>query len=169
MNITSAQINVGTEKYPELPIVGHAGCLFNTKSGNCADFYTNLLRAFDKLHISNDSYSVGMANFCLNYRDWTWTGTERATPTAGNTLNQYNYKEEATRVGKAVFAIDMSSLNFEYGWRTGVNTISKLPFQLDIVSDTSQPYQGSATMYSWCKYDLTLVLMKDSVQVLGRS
>jgi hypothetical protein len=175
MNLTSAQINIGTEKYPELPITGNAGCLYNTKNGTCADFYQHLLRAFDKLFIANDAYSVGMANFAINQRDWSYypgyTGinTEFTTPTAGNTLNQFNYRCERSVVGKAAYAIDLCSLNHEYGWRTGVNTISKLPFQLDLYSDTSVPYPGSATMYTWCKYDLTLVITRDAVQIIGRS
>lgn len=73
---------------------------------------------------------------------------------------QYCYFCENSMVGRAMFAIDLDSLNVDKAMYSGVSTQGVKPFDLMIknnVNGTSS-FQGSMTLYAWGLYDQTLVI-----------
>lgn len=177
-NITWMQVRIGVDYFPSQPIEGHAGCSFGvTSKGGNNEFLINLYKAFGKLHDTVSDNFISIYNFAVNERPYDVTDTRamfdlgsREVRNMSTSMGLPGYYENAC-VGKAVFGLNLESLNSDFTFISGVNTIKNRPFDINIKSDLTginTPYDRSSTMVTFCLYDFLLEVTKERIRVIGR-
>lgn len=188
-SITSLQLNINHDFFPQYPIVGHSGTSGGYEStytyANNNDYLINLYKCFDKFNNLNEDCSINTVNFAVNNRFFN-EGTYiylNADPAAyTNIVNMSNgpfqLLNENLCKGKAIFAIDLQSLSDDKNVISGLNT-KQTTIDIVIQSDSSNPYKAqfsngtgmhrtsSCTMYVWCLYDVVINIQKNKVQSVG--
>ena len=159
MAVTSMQAKIGTDFYPPLPIRGNAGN--NLGTINNYGFVQETLKCFHK-QFSGTSF-INPHNFAINCRPFDHTKTDDATR-----KTQWSYFEENRIIGKAIFALNFESLNYENDLLPGVDTTKTRPFELGLQYDGTRVFPRNVTMYSFCHYDLVLSIGPDGIKSLGR-
>ena len=59
-------------------------------------------------------------------------------------------------MGRAVYAMNLETLNEDYSVICGINTINNRPFEITLKSDPTNAYPRSCTMYVFCNYDMLI-------------
>ncbi len=67
-----------------------------------------------------------------------------------DTPNSFPLFHENRCVGRAIYAMNLETLNNDYSVISGINTINNRPFEITLKSDNSYPYPRSRTMYVFC-------------------
>lgn len=184
-NITSFQLKIGTDYYPSLPIKGHAGC--NYGSNNNYEFYIHMLKSFGKL-TTGEELAVNPHNFAINWRETymaekdskTNAGAIRApNDPAGTSYNnpslfvmtgaQLSFFFENRIIGKAIFGLDLDSLNYENAILSGIRTTDAKPFEILLDKDTSSYYDGNSIIHIICYYDSVISFVNGEVKALGKA
>lgn len=159
MALTSMQAKIGTDFYPPLPIRGNAGT--NLGPVNNYAFVQETLKCFHK-QFTGTSF-INPHNFAINCRAFDHTKTDDVT-----LKYQWSYFEENRVIGKALFALNFESLNYENDLLPGVDTTRTRPFELGLQYDGTKVFPRNVTMYSFCHYDLVLSIGRDGIKALGR-
>jgi hypothetical protein len=53
-------------------------------------------------------------------------------------------------VGRAVYAMNLETLNNDFSVISGINTINNRPFEITLKSDNTNSFSRSYTMYVFC-------------------
>lgn len=162
MGITSMQVKIGTDYYPSLAITGNGGN--NYGSANNYEFYWHLLKAFGK-HLDPDNSALNPHNFAVNFRAFDPTSAD--TNITGNA--QGGFLEENRVVGKAIYALDLDSLNYEKRLLSGINTTMAKPFEIQLAYDSTKVFTRPVTMYVFCHYDMVLSMSPNGIKALGKA
>jgi len=72
-------------------------------------------------------------------------------------------------VGKAVYGIDLDSLNYTNQFLSGVNTTNKKPFEMLLEADGNKGWQGASALMVFCYYDMVVNIRMGNINVLGRT
>ena len=181
-NINWLQIRIGVDYYPSQAIEGNSGDAHGiTSNGGNNEFLINLFKAFGKLHDIMGDHFVSVYNFAVNERPYDITDTRPFLNLAANggagqiqnkstSMGMPGYYENAC-VGKAVYAINLESLNNDLQYISGVNTIKNRPFDINIKSsiyNVNSLLDRPATMVTFCLYDFLLEVTKTRIRVIGR-
>jgi len=94
---------------------------------------------------------------------------------------------ENKTVGKAVYGLDLETLNQDYSFINGINTIPYKPFELILKTDSTTnqlpgapnsywpsneaygPFTGTANLYVFCYYDMMVKINNNQILVLGKT
>lgn len=72
--------------------------------------------------------------------------------------------------GKAVYCLDLETLNYNPNEISGLNTTKKLPYEIMVKSNASKSYAGKSEMHVFQLYDAIIKFDGDGyVSVLGRT
>ena len=144
-NITSIQLRLGSEYFPSLPIVGHAGNIFpdylsDTVKGDYIEFYVHTMKTFGKWMALNDETLINRSNFTSNHIGYDPV-IRTTNPTSikddvdvwcGSSLFYEN-----NHVPRSIYAIDLERMDLHSGKAiTGWNTTQVRPFDLLLQNDT---------------------------------
>lgn len=162
MGVTSVQLKVGTDYYPQLAIKGNGGN--NYGELNNYEFVRYLFRAFGKL-LNPTGISINPHNFAVNCRAMDPSAT--AATFTGN--YQLGFHEENRVLGKAVYAIPLDALNYDNSILGGVNTVNAKPFEIHLNYDASRVFTRNVTMFSFCHYDMILLISPEGIRTLGKA
>lgn len=175
-NITWMQVRIGVDFYPSQPIEGNAGDSFGlTNSGGNNEYLINLFKAFGKLHDTLGDHFISIYNFAVNERPYNVTDTRpfysgQVLQNKSTSLGLPGYYENAC-VGKAVYAINLESLNNDFQYISGINTIKNRPFDINIkssINNINTVLDRPCTMITFCLYDFLLEITKTRARVIGR-
>lgn len=191
--ITSLQFKIGMQLYPSLPIKGQAGtsAFYDSSYGfqNNNEYIISLLKAWDKFQNKDEDCSITANNFAVNERYWnpTETGSIPATyPTDTSFLPSFNtfgympLLHENRCKGKALYCMDLQSMQDNPKVLSGLNTTKGNSFELMFTSNSSLYYQSgvgtsgtggtkaNVTMYIFCNYDMVVQLKRYGVKINGR-
>lgn len=177
-NITSMWIKVGTEYYPNFQIEGNGG----TNAGQTSNyfFYYHLIKAFGK-HVGTGSWAINPHNFAINFREFN-PQIQMVASTSGTVTNyaqsytpllialyQANFFAENRIIGKALYAIDLDTLNYDYSLLSGVNTINAKPFELLLDSSNVNMYPNNNSLFVFGYYDKVYRINSNGILALGVS
>lgn len=161
MGITSVQLKIGTDYYPQLAIKGNGGT--NYGPINNYEYIRYLFRCFGKIAhpsgcvINPHNFAVGCRAADPTSTDVNLTGT-----------NQCIFYEENRVIGKAVYGIPLDGLNYDNSLLGGVSTMNAKPFELNLNYDASRVFTRNVTMIVFCHYDMILYIGPDGVRTIGR-
>lgn len=162
MNITSLQIKVGTEYYPQLAIQGNGGNNLGTVVNN--EFIKHLMKSFGK-HIGYSPSGINPHNFAINCRAFDPNTTD--TLFTGNA--QIGHFEENRVIGKAVYSLNLDALNYDNRMLSGLSTTNAKPFEILLGYDSSKPFPRACTMFTFFRHDCLLLIGPDGNRVFGRN
>lgn len=162
MAITSIQLLMGTDYYPQQPITGNGGTNYGTINNN--EFIKNFWKCWGKQCGGSPSV-INQHNFAINCREADPTSTD-----ANYTGNQqFCYFGENRIIGKCVYGIPLDPLNYEGKMWSGKDTTKTVPWQLLMNYDNTKVFPRNVTMHTWMHHDYILVISPSNVQVIGRS
>lgn len=149
MAITSMQVRIGTDFYPQLPIQGNGGT--NLGNVNNYEFIRFLYACFGK-HCSPRDCAINAQNFAVNCRayDYTYPNSNN------NDNNQLSFLEENRVIGKAVYGIPLDKLNMNSSVLGGVNTIGNSAIELLLSYSSTKVFPRNVTQYIFCHHDVAL-------------
>lgn len=178
-NLTSLQVKIGTEYYPQLPLRGNGGS--NVGKDNNLEFYLETLKCFG-LTMGKDQIAVNPHNFAINWRELSVAAKKGIVDINAGRLSTYEagvhtnfqlgFFYENRILGKAVYGIDLDCLNYDNAILSGVNTNNARPFDVLLGANntsTGYGYTGDMVAYIFCKYDLILSFANGEVRSLGKS
>lgn len=163
MAITSMQLKVGTNYYPQQPIIGNGGTNIGAINNN--EFVKYLNKAFGKHCGAGSGGVVNQHNFAINCREADPT----STATMFTTDKQMNYFMENRVIGKAVYAIPLDALNYEQKGGSGIDTTFTKPFEILLTYDNAKVFTRSVTMHTWFHHDYMLYIGPNGIMVMGRT
>lgn len=162
MGITSVQVKIGTDYYPQLAIKGNGGN--NYGALNNYQYVRYLFKAFGK-HLKPEGTVINPHNFAVNCR--------ANDPTSADTNlisnSQGCFYEENRVIGKAVYAVPLDALNYDNSLLSGINTTMQKPFELLLAYDASRVFARNVTFVSFCHYDMILYMGPDGIRALGKA
>lgn len=162
MGITSVQLKIGTDYYPQLAIQGNGGT--NYGPINNYEYVRYLFKAFGK-HMKPEGSVVNPHNFAVNCR-----ANDPTSADANLTGNgQGCFYEENRIIGKSIYAIPLDALNYDNSLLSGVNTSNQKPFELLLNYDASRVFPRNVDFVSFCHYDMILYMGPDGVRTIGKS
>jgi hypothetical protein len=171
----------------------------NDKSDNINNsaFVIELFKTFGYFHDTLSDCSINAKNFALNNRPWDPTATESSfviTGTVGTDTTIKKSKNISTClgmplfhenrcVGKAIYGLNLETLNNDLSVISGMNTMTVKPFDICLNSDIASftddnpdagvnvdpSHRFASTMYVFCNYDFLIQLKGNGVEVLGRA
>ena len=162
MGITSLQLKIGTDYYPQLAIKGNGGT--NMGVANNYEYIKYLFRAFGKL-VHTTSSTINPHNFAVNCRAFDPTTTDTYF-TGASCVGIY---EENRVIGKAVYAIPLDGYNYDFSLLGGVNTTMAKPFEIQMNYSAAAVFTRNVTMITFCHYDMVLYIGPDGIRTLGRT
>jgi len=150
MGLTSYQLRIGNDYYPQLPITGNAGS--NHGAINNWEMLQYTYTCFGK-HCGPSSCSINAQNFAISC-----TAIDPTITTGGMNDNTQASLFESNRVrGTALFGIPCDKLNLNQGTLGGINTFSQIPFQLDLQYSAVRSFQRSVTCTIFLHVDFVCV------------
>lgn len=176
-NLTWMQLKIGINYYPSQPIEGNSGDSKKWQNNTANnEFLLNLYKTFNQLNDAESTAFINAENFAVNERPYDVTDT-RAYYVPGQGILNTNtaaglpgfYENQV--VGKALYGINLESLNNDFTQISGVNTIVNKPFEITLRTDPSTVLSAldkASTLYVFCYYDFLIQLHSSGVRVLGR-
>ena len=191
--ITSLQLKIAMQYYPSLPLKGQAGtsAFYDSSYGyyNNNEYVISLLKAWDKFQNKDEDCSITPNNFAVNERYWNPADTNTIPATypvdtsllpSFNTFGYMPLLHENRCKGKALFSMDLQSMQDNQKVLSGINTTKGNTFELMFTSNSSLYYQSgvgpagtggnkaNTTMYVFCNYDMLVSLKRYGIKVTGR-
>lgn len=133
--------------------------LTNDSDFNNSEFLINLYKVFGRYaDISIDAF-IDPVNFAVNERvyDPAATGALYVGTVATKINNPHTgggnpLFHENRCIGKAVFGLNLETLNNDFSVISGINTINNRPFEINIKSDgtNTTAFTRPSTMYVFC-------------------
>lgn len=160
MGLTQLQAKIGTEYYPPLPIRGNAGNNFGPV--NNYSFVRELWKSC-KREFSPSSF-INPHNFAINCR----ASDPNTADTNFTSDFCAGYFEENRVIGKAVFALTFDALNYDNKILPGINTTMSRPFELNMQYSGTKTFPRTATMFTFCHYDLVLCIDSTGIKTVGK-
>ena len=186
MNITKLQCKIGMDYYPSIPALANGGNVAPLQSQSNFtwqrpnnEYVIELLKAFGKYNdVTEDSF-INNVNFAINDRAFS---PDNSQTMSSVDRNGYTYQEcfcqkgwplvhENRWIGKAVYGMDLETLNKESPVLSGINTTNVKPFEFyqEYQSDTSTQFNGNAILYPFMWYDFVIAVNTAGVTVVGRT
>lgn len=103
---------------------------------------------------------INNVNFAVN--DRAFDPTANSVINTGSAWNNYDHAASAPLfhenrcVGRAVYAMNLETLNQDYSVISGMNTINNRPFEINLKSDSLNSFTRPYTMYVFCNYDMLI-------------
>jgi hypothetical protein len=176
-DLTWLQLKVGIKYFPTLPIEGNAGDSKKWENNTANnEFLISMYKAFNKHHDADLEAQITAENFAVNERPYDVKDTRQYFLSGSGILNTNTacglpgfYENQV--VGKAIYGVNLETLNNDWTQISGINTIVNKPFELTLRCDPSNvnpALDRSATMYVFCHYDFLVQITNTGIRVLGR-
>jgi hypothetical protein len=146
MNLTSAQMRVGTEYIPTTPITGHTGCIRTDRGsgvikGDYSAFLVETQKAWGKFFDMSDSTLINATNYTINSTPFDptfqFTTPNTITNIVDSMLGMALFNNNRM-IGRHMFSFDCEKFDIlGDAVRSGINTIVNRPFDINLVTDTS--------------------------------
>lgn len=183
MNITKLQAKIGMDYYPNISALANGGNLAPlTKNANTqwqrpnAEYVIGLYKTFGKYNdVDGDSF-INQVNFAVNQRPWNpdnYKG-QTAPDRDGNTYQEcfgqrgWPLVHENRCIGKAIYALDLETLNRTQSLLSGINTTSIKPFDISLECVSTDGFQGNALQLLFNWYDFVVAVNTAGCTVVGR-
>ena len=178
-NITSIQVKIGLEYFPDQPLEGHGGnpyALAKNEENNWIYLY-ELHKLFGTLNDTLSGTIMNRHNFAVNERPYNVTLTTpylvsgSAAENNVDTAAGFPLIHENRVVGRSVYVLNLA-YNSDSTMLNGVNTIQNRPFDISLKADginVNPTLDRASTMMLFCHYDFVVQISTSGVRVLGRS
>ena len=191
LSVTSAQVRLGSELYPNFPIIGNSAY-----TSTNAPFLINLYKALGRLHdTANDSLinqntficgntmteeeKIGITenyNKLMEWKNGYVPGQVTFPFLAGTTFNgsanvfafSRNNRLTNSLVGRAVYGIDLDTITSDESVISGLNSMKNKPFEL--ILEGTNPINNNMEMHIFLYYDYVIDIKGVGMfDILGRN